>query len=201
MNLRKLNYLHHRFAFLKAWYFLIPAVIFALLAVQGLRSNYSTMVELREAVYAADRQDGDIEAALNDLRRHVHGHMNTNLASGSNAIKPPIQLKASYDRLMADQLEKIKAGNARVTATAENICGARFPAGGFNAPRVACVQDYVGAHAQKASDIPDSLYKFDFVTPRWSPDLAGFSIFFSALFFVLFLARFGFERYMKKKLQ
>lgn len=201
MNLRKLNYYHHKIAYLKAWYFLVPAIIFALLAVHGLRSNYSTMVTLREAVYTADAQNGDVESALNDLRSHVYAHMNTNLTSGSNAIKPPIQLKSRYERLVAADAERVKADNAAVSAAAEQVCAQRFPATGYNAPRVSCVQDYVAANAAKARTVPDQLYKFDFISPRWSPDLAGISIVLSLIFTVLFLARTLLEYFMRRRLR
>ena len=201
MNIRKLNHIHHRFLFLKAWYFLVPAVIFGLLAVHSLRANYSTMVKLRDAVYAADQQNGDVEGALNKLRSHVYGHMNTNLVSGNNSIRPPIQLKARYDRLVASQQGGIKATNDQVAAQGAQICGAQFPAAGFNAPRVACVQEYVRTHASVASQaVPDQLYKFDFVSPGWSPDLAGVSIVASVIFLVLFIARWLIERHMRKRL-
>jgi hypothetical protein len=201
MDIRKLHHLHHRFLFLKAWYFLVPAIIFALLAVHGLRSNYSTMVKLREAVYVTDQQNGDVETALNKLRTHVYGHMNTNLSSGSQAIKPPIQLKARYERLVAADKERIKGINAAVSAQGEKVCAERFPAGGFNAPRVACTQDYLAANATKERSIPDQLYKFDFISPRWSPDLAGISIVLSLIFFSLFVARVALERYMLSRLK
>lgn len=200
MHIRKLYYLHHRFAFLKAWYFLVPAIIFALLAVHGLRGNYSKMVELRDAVYTADQQNGDVETALKRLREHVHGHMNTNLSSGNNAIKPPIQLKARYDRLAAGENERLKALNAQISARGEQVCAQQFPGGGFNAPRVACIQDYVANNAVEEQSVPDNLYKFDFISPRWSPDLAGVSMLLSLIFFVLFLARSGLEYYMRRKL-
>lgn len=201
MNIRKLYYLHHRFLFLKAWYFLLPAIIFALLAVHGLRGNYSTMTKLRDEVYKADQQNGDIEGALRNLRKHVYGHMNTDLASGNNAISPPIQLKAEYERLSAGEEERIKAQNAQIAARGEQTCAQKFPQAGFNAPRVACLQDYVAANSVKERTVPEQLYKFDFISPRWSPDLAGFSIVFSILFFILFIARVLLERYMLKKLE
>ena len=200
MNIRKLYYLHHRFLFLKAWYFLLPAIVFALLAVHGLRSNYSTMSKLRAEVHTADQQNGDVEGALKELRIHVYGHMNTNLASGDNPIKPPIQLKARYERLAAAEEENIKARNAQISAQGEQTCAQAFPDAGFNAPRVACIQDYVAANSIKKQSVPDQLYKFDFVSPKWSPDLAGISIFLSAIFFILFIARVLLERYMLKKL-
>lgn len=200
MNIRKLHHYHRKLVFLKAWYFLVPAVVFALLAIHGLRTNYSTMVKLREAVYVADQQNGDVEAALMALRAHVYGHMNTNLVSGRNAIRPPIQLKARYDRLVATESDKVKAQNAEIARVGEQICGQSFPAAGFNAPRVACLQDYMSTHAVKGQPIPDQLYKFDFVSPRWSLDLAGISILLSSIFTILFIARLLLEYYMRRKL-
>lgn len=201
MNIKRLYYYHHKIMFLKAWYFLVPAIIFALLAIYGLRNNYSTMVELREKVYMTDQENGDIETALNELRAHVHGHMNTNLTSGNNAIKPPIQLKARYERLVAAENERIKVTNAQINAAGEQQCAQRFPGEGFNAPRVSCVQDYVAANAAKAGSVPDSLYKFDFISPKWSFDLAGVSIILSVIFSTLFMARVVLEKYMRKRLQ
>jgi hypothetical protein len=201
MNVRKLHHLYTRLHHLRLWYFLVPALIFGLLAIHGLRSNYSTMVELREAVYVADRENGDVEGALVDLREHVHGHMNTNLTSGSNAIKPPIQLKARYERLVTKEQERIKIANAQVTAQAEQTCGAQHPAAGFNAARVACIQEFVRVNGTKAREVPDQLYKFDFISPRWSPDLAGISLVLSFVSFLLLAARVALEYYMRRKLR
>lgn len=201
MNIRKLYYYHHRITFLKAWYFLALALIFALVAVYGLRSNYSKMVDLRQAVYIADEQGGNVEGALNELRSHVHGHMNTNLTSGNNAIRPPIQLKNQYERLTVAENARVKTANEQVSIKAEQLCAQQFPAAGFNAPRVSCVQEYVANNAVEASSVPDALYKFDFVSPKWSFDLAGISILFSLIFFILFIARVILEKYMKSRLE
>lgn len=200
MDKKHLHYIHKKSSRFHAWYFLIIAMIFLGLAIIGLRQNYSTMVELREAVYESDEQNGDTEKPLQELRSFVHGHMNTNLSSGSNAIKPPIQLKARYNRLVTAEEERVKATNAEVTVAAENICGQRFPAGGFNAPRVACIQEYVQANALKPNTVPDALYKFDFISPRWSPDLAGWSLLGFGLFMTLFISRLIMERWLKRQL-
>lgn len=157
------------------------AIIAGVVAVSALRDNYSKMVELRSAVAVADEQNGDVEQALQNLREHVHGHMNTDLTSGPNAISPPIQLKYRYDRLMAAEGDQVKAKNAEIAARGEAICSSRFPASGFNSARVSCVTDYVSANAISESPVAEDLYKFDFVSPRWSPDLAGFSLLVSVL--------------------
>ncbi|MGI9027937.1 MAG: hypothetical protein ACR2FM_03820 [Candidatus Saccharimonadales bacterium] len=201
MNIKKLYYYHRKLARLKAWYFLIPAVLFAVFAIQGLRGNYATMVSLREAVYVADQQNGDVEGALTQLRAHVYSHMNTDLASGSNPIHPPIQLKARYERLAAAEEERVKALNTEVSATGARVCAQQFPSEGYNAPRVACIQDYVAANAAKTTHIPEQLYKFDFLSPNWSFDKAGVSILLSIVFFVLFIARLLLEYYLRRKIQ
>lgn len=69
------------------------AIVASIVCVFALRANNLKALELRDNVVAVDKQNGDIEAALRELRTFVYGHMNTNLSSGPNAIKPPIQLK------------------------------------------------------------------------------------------------------------
>jgi hypothetical protein len=57
--------------------------------------------------------------------------------------------------------------------------------------RVPCIEQYVQAHGggqAPASNIPDALYKFDFVSPQWSPDLAGWSLVAAILCWLLFIA-------------
>lgn len=201
MNNRKLHHYYTIIRPIRSWYLLVVALVFAALAVHGLRENYSKMADLREAVYVADRQNGDVEAALAKLREHVHAHMNTNLSSGNNAIKPPIQLKARYERLVKTESERVKQLNRQVTARGEQICAQRFPATGYNAPRVDCIQKNFAANAVQEKSIPDSLYKFDFISPRWSPDLAGISILFSAFFFTLFLTRWLAGIYIRRRLE
>lgn len=162
------------------------AVFFGFVAVGALRSNYSTMAKLRTEVNIADEQNGDIETTLQKLRTHVHSHMNTNLSSGNAAIKPPIQLKHRYERLQTTEAERVKTVNTSVTAEGERTCGAQFPGDGFNPNRVACIQNYVAQNAVKESTVADDLYKFDFVSPSWTPDLAGVSLVMSIGFFAVF---------------
>jgi len=147
----------------------------------------------------ADKSNGDVETALHELRSFVHSHMNTNLSSGEFAIKPPIQLKARYERLATGEQQRVQALNAQVAAQAESTCGQQFPAGGFNSPRVSCIQDYVSRNAASDQGIPSELYKFDFLSPRWSPDLAGISLLLSAIFFFLFAMRVAVAVWMKKR--
>lgn len=161
--------------------FLVMFVVGAATTVYALRHNNQTMVGLRADLYAADQSGGDVNGALNKLREYVYGHMNTNLSSGGNAIKPPIQLKYTYERLLEAQQQTDAASNSLIYTQAQNYCQSQVPAGFSGRGRVSCVQDYVTSHGVKTTPIPTGLYQFDFISPTWSPDLAGWSLVFSAL--------------------
>jgi len=182
----------------RAWLYLFIAA--ALVCLLSLRHNNQQMVKLREAVYAADKDDKDVNLALNNLRRYVYGHMNTDLSSGNNNIKPPIQLKYTYQRLYEDKVDKIQTQNQKIYTDAQKYCQSINQAY-FGTTRVPCVQNYVVNHGVKAADIsiPAGLYQFDFVSPVWSPDLAGFSLLAMILFFMAFLIKKGSEKVAYKK--
>ena len=170
--------------------FLILFVASTLVSVYALRQNNLTMVKLRDVVYEVDKNAGDVNTALNNLRQYVYAHMNTNLSSGGNAIKPPIQLKYTYERLI-EAAEK-KVNNSALYTEAANYCQEKIPASVSisGRGRVACVQDYILSHGGKrAPIIPTALYQFDFVSPTWSPDLAGWSLVLTAIFFLVFIAK------------
>lgn len=159
------------------------------------------MIKLRQAVYQSDKNNQNVEAALDELRAYVYAHMNTDLSSGGNAIKPPIQLKYTYQRLLANEQARVDAVNSRIYTDAENYCQAQIPANlSFSGrARVPCVQDYVASHGVKANPVPAGLYEFDFASPAWSPDLAGWSLIASAVLFVAFLISYIYHSFTRKK--
>jgi hypothetical protein len=177
----------------QTWLFLF--IISAVICVAALRNNNQTMIDLREAVYATDKNNGDVNAALNKLRAYVYSHMNTDLSSGGNNIKPPIQLKYTYQRLYDAQLNQVQSANQQLYTDAENYCQSINKAY-FGTTRVPCVQNYVVNHGLKQADIsiPAGLYEFDFVSPVWSPDLAGFSLLATSAFGIAFLIKYGSSR-------
>ncbi len=172
--------------------FLYLFIVSSIICIFALRHNNQQMVKLRSAVYAADKKNGDVNTALNSLRRYVYAHMNTNLSSGNNNIKPPIQLEYTYQRLKDAQQSKIDAENSKIYTDAELYCQSINHAY-FGTTRVPCVQNYVINHGVKKANIniPAGLYEFDFVSPTWSPDLAGFSLLASLIFLVAFLFKFS----------
>ncbi len=176
--------------------FVVCFVVFSICAVVGLRHNNQTMIALRDSVYQNDKYDGDVNAALNKLRSYVYSHMNTDLSSGSNGIKPPIQLKYTYERLQS--AAQAAANNSDLYTNAENYCQATIPASVSvsGKGRISCVQDYISSHGGKAAaEIPVGLYEFDFLSPTWSPDFAGWSLVLAGLSFVGFAAKFLAKRF------
>lgn len=167
------RYLHR----LQPWHLIVVAVLLLAVGVYGLRQNNLHMAELREAVFTADKNDGDVEAALQNLRSFVTAHMNTDLSNGDNTVYPPIQLKYTYQRLVTKASQEAADANSSVYTTAQKYCEAAIPNGFSGRYRLDCIEQYVEEHSTVgATSIPDSLYKFDFASPRWSPDLAGLSL-------------------------
>lgn len=186
------RYFHHiwtRVRPIKTWYLFAIFLVFAATSVMALRSNYSAMAELRDAVYEADQNGTGVEKSLQDLRAYVSGHMNTDLDTG-NGIYPPIQLKHTYERLVRAEQERVSEANARIYTDAQKHCETVDPNSILGRSRVPCIEQYIKSQGTvTARSIPDALYKFDFVSPRWSPDLAGWGLVLSALLLLLTAAR------------
>mgnify|MGYP000529201309 CR=1 FL=1 len=196
------QYLRHVWKTLKPineWLLLALFVVFALIAAFALRQNNLLAIELRDQVSEVDKQNGDVEVALRNLRAHVYTHMNANLSSGTG-IQYPVQLKYRYERLVAAEKKRVDSANGSIYTKAQKYCERKFPASSSGGPRVPCIAEYVTKNGEKQKNIPDDLYKFDFVSPVWSPDLAGFSILLSGLFLVLFLLRFAMDRWLSYEL-
>lgn len=168
--------------------FPVALLVFGVIAsgyssIFALRANYLGASPYIEAVFKADAENGNIEKALYDLRVYTYSHMNVDL-SRISGTRPPIQLKNRYEQLKAAEVKRVALTNEIALKQGETQCGERFPDSAQRIARTQCVQDYLLQHGTREQNIPDSLYKFDFVSPRWSPDLAGFSI----LFFVVSLS-------------
>lgn len=187
MDKKRLHYIWRRFRKIKPWYFLIIAIISGVICLLALRHNNEQMIRLRDAVYAADKNGGDIEGALRNLRQYIYGHMNTSLSSGPNAVHPPIQLKYTYERLQAAQAAKLSQTNASLYNDAQHYCEQQDPVDFSGRNRVPCIEQYVTSHGATLVPIPDALYKFDFTAAKWSPDLAGWSLVATVLSGLLFI--------------
>lgn len=203
MDKKHLHHIWRRYKAIKPWYFLIAAVVFGCISAYALRANNLHMIELRNKVNQADQQNGDVGTALNNLREYVYAHMNTDLSSGNNGIYPPIQLKYSYDRaLTTAQAAAGTDTNSQIYTDAQHECEKQFPQGLSGSGRIPCIQQYISSHGIQQAHAPSaSLYEFAFVSPAWSPDLAGWSLVATGVLLALALISFLSDRWMRAELQ
>ncbi len=172
-------------------------VVFGTVSLVSLRHNNEHMIRLRDAVYAADKNNGDVETALRQLRLYIYSHMNTSLASGPNAVHPPIQLKYTYERLQQAQENALGRGNSALYSQAQNYCEQQTQVG---SEVISCIQQYASDHGVQLAPIPDSLYKFDFTSAKWSFDIAGWGLLFSCLALLGLLVAAPYQWWAKKYL-
>ncbi|HSX45533.1 MAG TPA: hypothetical protein VLG27_00840 [Candidatus Saccharimonadia bacterium] len=188
MNKRRLHHTWTKLRLVRPRYFFILFALSAIVCIAALRANNEHMIVLRDAVYAADKAGTDVQTPLKSLQAYVTSHMNTNLAAGPNAVYPPIQLKYTYERLVEAQGNQIASTNSQLYSQAQAYCEKQDPVDFSGHNRVPCIESYVESHSTiKFAQIPDALYKFSFVSPRWSPDLAGWSLLATILLGLAFL--------------
>lgn len=198
MNKRHWHHLWTRLRFIRPWYFLVLAVVSAVICVFALRANNQQMIELREAVYTADKNNTDVGGALKILQAYITTHMNTNLSAGPNAVYPPIQLKYTYERQLKAKTDEAAQANVQLYTAAQAHCEALNSTDFSGRNRVPCIEQYIQEHTAQKITIPDDLYKFSFVSPKWSPDLAGWSMVLTVLSSLLFIITFAADRWFRR---
>ncbi len=147
----------------------------SVMAAYALRNNNKRSGELYGLVLAADESGVGVNEALINLQTHVATHMNASPLPqlGENA---PVQLAKSYER--AKSAESTRVTSERVQVTNEGIatCEAQFGRANL-VTRSKCIADYGAAHpVQPEKVILADLYRYDFVSPMWTPDKAGWLV-------------------------
>ena len=182
-----------------------PLVLLALTLICGvfcitaLRSNNEHMAQLKQAVFTADKNGTDVQQALDNLQAYVTAHMNTNLSTGAGSVYPPIQLEYTYLRLAEAQDQSVLSANSGLYTAAQSYCQRLDPTDFSGRNRVPCIEQYVTSHGAPLPNIPSALYEFDFVSPTWSPDTAGWSLLITVLLAILTLGQF-IRRYLSRYL-
>jgi hypothetical protein len=197
MDKRKLHHIWTKIRQVKPWYIFVLLVISTTVTIYALRQNNLQMVKLRDAVYSADKNNTDVSAALSALQAYVTTNMNTNLSSGPNAPYPPIQLEYTYARLEAADTQDTNTVNQALYTNAEDYCQQAIPNGFSGRYRVSCIEQYITSHGVAVQTIPISLYEFSFLSPRWSPDFAGWSLVVSVVLGLSFVSDVALRRVIK----
>ncbi len=176
---------------IKIWQLFVLLLLSGIITAIGFRLNNLGMMERVDAVTRAD-ETGDpkaLQERIEDLRRYVSTHMNTDLRGG-------IFLTHSYERVREAAMQSAQDPanpNSDAYRRASVECQTeRFRvAGGY----VQCVMNKVGSlpgQSNLASELKlprSELYKINIVSPVWSPDLAGFSVLVSLVIVVVIVAR------------
>lgn len=185
MNKRGLHHFYHYFDQIKIWHLAILLTALIGLSIWALRDNSQRLAPLVAAVVNEDKKRGDVDGALRRLGNYVTNHMNTQLDE-------PIQLAYSYDRAAQKVLDKAQAtADGDIYKKAQAAC--ENPSVLLSV-RALCIQDYVTRNAKPGQEpapikFPDrSAYVFNFVSPYWSPDLAGWLVVLSVMAAILLIA-------------
>lgn len=175
---------------IKTWQLLILLILMAFVAATFLRLNNISMIQRRDAVLAADKA-GDMsvmQSRLYDLQRHTASHMNADTGL--------FYLEQQYRRDAQKAVDVAKNDdnpNGNINAKAEAVCKPQYPV--WSPAYVQCFTDELAKYppspdpAQNTTLPGTSLYRHEFVSPLWSSDFAGWSVFICIMIVVMILAR------------
>ena len=180
------NFIRHwRKLRLKNWQLLVILIFLVASSVYFLRQNNLRMIELRNAVVAADEQGGDVAGALETLNHHVFHHMNT-------TIVRPVELVNTYNSQAKAAIEAANKTSGRdIYAEATAACERR----GIPLASIAqCTANYAITNnpgvGPTTINLPDkNRFIYTFATPAWTPDVAGFSLLATGVVALWLLAR------------
>ena len=156
------------------------------LSVLALRANSLEAAKHFEAVKQADETGQGINEAMNNLQDYVTNHMNTDLER--------VTLSSTYERDYEKAVQNFQ-NSGDISGTDEKAAIAQCaylqkPGVIYYQQYSHCVEDILkttpsAANPEASVKAPlKELYEFHFVSPGWSPDVAGLTI---ALAFLLWL--------------
>lgn len=174
----------------KTWQLVIVLLIMLVISATFLRLNNIGMVERRNAVLSADKGKdvAEIKLKLLELQRYVTSHMNSNMGKG-------IYLETSYQTAVSDAyVSAVDKKSSNIYETVQGVCAPRYST--WSLSYVRCVTDELAKYPEGqtlTSKIkqpnPDSFLHV-FVSPLWSPDLAGWSVLLSVVILIMITVKF-----------
>ncbi len=159
------------------------------LSVFFLRQNNVHMIRLRNLALQADEQNKDVPQAMTNLRNYIAAHMNTGM--GEQGIYLEHSYQRSYAAAIQQAEQEINAG-ATIYRQADSDCQNSYDKATLFTEYVQCVTDKVSASNVPVGPVtppPSDLYRFNFVSPAWSSDVAGFVLLATVLAGVLLVGR------------
>lgn len=156
---------------------------FSIYSLLQLRSNNLKMLELRDAVIQADESGQGVYERLAELQGYVTSHMNANPPKLGS--EPAIQLKNTYERAKSAEQERVSAERTAIANEATAYCEENFRNVNLSR-RAECVAGYIADRPVQERVIISDLYRYDYVSPRWTADNAGIPIVIAAASFLIF---------------
>lgn len=184
MNKRRLHHVLVILRQVRLWHLLLALVVMCALSALLLRQNNLNMITLRNLVQQADEQNGDVQQALTNLHGYISTHMNTGM--GEQGIFLEHSYQRAYDQAVQKAVDN-GAASSKVYQQADKDCQPLFSRTASFTAYIQCVIDKVAASSSAVDPVKDiqaspaDLYRYNFVSPAWSPDAAGWFVLFTAV--------------------
>jgi hypothetical protein len=176
---------------IKTWQLVIILILASFVSATFLRLNNIGMVQRRLAVYSADAVGNDTitQTRLYDLQRFVSSHMNTDMGKG-------VFLVDTYKRDVQALYKQASANsepNGNIYEKAQQVCAPQYTS--WSPAYVQCTVDQLakypaGSNLNSSVNLPSGPYQYDFESPLWSPDFAGWSVLVCVVILIMIIARF-----------
>lgn len=188
---RKLKNRLKRIQTVKTWQLALIFLLMSFVSASLLRLNNVGMIERRDAVMSAD-QSCDREVLKNrlyDLQRYVSSHMNTDL--GSRGVALENLYNCDYQEALSKQ-QSYQNEHGNIFQKVQEICAPRYSSN--SQAYKDCVNTELAnfPQGQELADLvalPTEPYYHSFVSPKWSPDFAGFAVLITGAIGVIIILR------------
>ncbi|MBQ6394212.1 hypothetical protein IJH97_00430 [Candidatus Saccharibacteria bacterium] len=202
---------------IKAWQLILVLIPMLFIAATLLRFDDLKMIELRDAVYAADESgtDEEIAQALKNLKDFASTHIIVNFEEKNgqynlNFGTGPIWLENQYNRKATAAIEEAEKElakqshsnpNGNVFAAAMAVCKPQAIKYGWawnSSNYLDCMTgeinkypttDYL-VNSYTASIPSTALFRYDFASPAWAPTLAGWVILLCLVLIIWIITKF-----------
>jgi len=183
-----------KISMLKTWQLIILLILVLFIAATALRLNNVGMDHRREGVYSADEAGDEdiIHQRLLSLREYSSSHMNAN--TGAFVLKN--QYDRDSQRALADaqnKSEESESPNGNIYKKAAEVCDPQFS--GYSQAYMQCFMNELNKYPESGA-VSDSvvlptaeLYQYDFASPIWTPDIAGWTVLLAIIISVVIITK------------
>ena len=186
-TLKKLNTL-------KTWQLVIVLILVLFAVATAIRLSNVGMAQRREGVYSADEAGDEavIYQRLLTLREYSSSHMNANTGLFSLRHQYDIDSQKALEEAQK-RSEHDESPNGNIYKKAADICDPQFP--GYSQAYLQCFMNELDKYPS-SGDINDSvilpppeLYQYNFASPIWTPDLAGWTALTAVIISVVIITK------------